>query len=240
MPSTKLRILESMPEVTSSSKTPSFDYLERHQRDIDEYRTNVVASVESRYGSAWWGAWDQHVNLPKDGSIIDLGMGSGYLLEQLRDRYPNAKLTGVELHPKLLEIGRPAAERCNATVVEADLGIPVPVADASADVVVSALTLHELPYPPALIANASRLLQPGGILVLFDIVKWPLSTYLGSKGPNPKPVAPDTIDHFREHCLFTADDLAFLAMDAGLSVLEVVGRSNGKFAMVFATKAKDS
>lgn len=224
-----------MPQA-SHTEAPSLAHLERHQRNIEEYRTNVVASVESRYGSAWWGAWDQHVRLPDDGSLIDLGMGSGYLLEQLREHYPTAALTGVELHPKLLEIGRPAAARCNAKVVEADLGIPVPLDDGIADVVVSALTLHELPYPPALIANASRLLRPGGILVLFDIVKWPLSTYLGTKGPDPKPVNPDTIDHFREHCLFTADDLAFLATDAGLSVLEVVGRSNGKFAMVFAIK----
>lgn len=225
-----------MSKAPPHAEAPSFAHLERHQRNIEEYRTNVVASVESRYGPAWWGAWDQHVSLPDEGHIIDLGMGSGYLLEQLRERYPNAALTGVELHPKLLEIGRPAAERCNAAVVEADLGIPVPLEDESADVVVSALTLHELPFPPALVANASRLLKPGGLLVLFDIVKWPLSTYLGTKGPDPKPVTPDTIDHFREHCLFTADDLAFLATDAGLSVLEVVGRSNGKFAMVFATK----
>ena len=229
-----------MSDVASGSKTPSFDYLERHQRDIEEYRSNVVASVESRYGPAWWGAWNQHVNLPEGGSIFDVGMGSGYLLGRLRGRFPQAKLTGVELHPKLLELGRPAAENCNANVVEADLGIPVPIDDASADVVVSALTLHELPYPPSLVANASRLLRPGGMLVLFDIVKWPLSAYLGTKGANPKPVTPDTIDHFREHCLFTADDLAFLVTDAGLSVLEVVGRSNGKFAMVFATKPKAS
>lgn len=220
----------------TNTETPSFEHLERHQRDVEEYRSNVVASTESRYGPAWWGAWDQHVDVPADGHIIDLGMGSGYLLEQLRGRYPDAALTGVELHPKLLELGRPTAQRCNASVIEADLGVPVPIEEGVADVVVSALTFHEMPYPPALLDNAVRLLRPGGQLVLFDIVKWPLSTYLGTKGAAPKPVSPDTIDHFREHCLFTADDLAFLATNAGLSVLEVVGRSNGKFAMVFATK----
>jgi SAM-dependent methyltransferase len=225
-----------MAESTPEFNAPSFEYLERHQRNVDEYRKNVLESVESRYGPAWWGAWAQHVGLPQDGSIIDLGMGTGYLLEQLRERYPEANLTGVELHPKLLEIGRPAAERCNAKVVKADLGIPVPIEDSTADVVVSALTFHELPYPPALLENASRLLRSGGTLVLFDIVKWPLEVYLGTKGPAPKEVSPDTIDHFREHCLFTADDLVCLVEYAGLSVVEVVGRSNGKFAMVFATK----
>lgn len=225
-----------MSQPGSSTDAPSLAHLERHQRNIDEYRANVIASVESRYGPAWWGAWDQHIHLSDQGHIVDFGMGSGFLLEELRKRYPQAELTGVELHPKLLEVGRPAAERCRAAVVEADLGAPLPLDEASADIVASALTFHELPFPPALLANAFRVLRPGGSLILFDIVKWPLSTYLGTKGADPKPVEPDTIDHFREHCLFTADDLAFLTTDAGFEVKEVVGRSNGKFAMVFAVK----
>lgn len=209
----------------------SLPHLERHQREIGEYIARVRENTESRFGPGWWGVWDQHVKVPEAGHIVDFGAGSGRLLELLRGRYPKARLTGVELHPALLEIARTAAKPIGATVIEADLGQPVPIKAADVDVVVSSMSFHELPYPPALLENAARILKPGGALVLLDIVKCPLESYL-----DKKTLSRDTLDHFREHCLFTADDIGFLMRSAGLSVKETVLRSGGRFAMIVAAK----
>ena len=149
------------------------------------------------------------------------------LLDLLRARCPSARLIGVELHPALVAMAREVAARVHAEVVEADLGLPLPLADGLADVVVSALSFHELPHPPELLVNAARLLKPGGRLVLLDIVKWPLEAYLDGKA-----LTRDTLDHFREHCLFTMDDLLFLFRRVGLRVVEALLRREGRYALI--------
>ncbi|MDX2222676.1 MAG: class I SAM-dependent methyltransferase [Rhodospirillaceae bacterium] len=210
---------------------PSLPHLERHQREIGEYVARVRENADARFGPGWWGVWDQHVTLPADGHVVDFGAGTGRLLELLRARYPQAALTGVELHPALLAIAREAATTIGASIIQADLGLPLPISPASADVAVSSMSFHELPYPPALLANAARILKPGGFFVMLDIVKCPLETYLDKKA-----LSPDTLDHFREHCLFAPEDLAFMIRTSGLAVKEVVLRAGGRFAMIVAVK----
>lgn len=206
-------------------------HLERHQRDLQEYKTNVRQSADARFGAAWWGAWEQHVHPPVDATIVDLGVGSGHLLGKLRSRLPRAKLVGIDLHPEMLALARDHLSNADVELIEADLAGPIPIEEASVDVVVSALTFHELPYPPDLLVNAARVLRPGGHFVLFDIVKWPLAQYLEGKE-----LTRDTLDHYREHCLFTAEDLAWLVRRAGFDVQEVIGRSAGRFAQIFAVR----
>lgn len=209
----------------------SLPHLERHQREIGEYIARVRENTDSRFGAGWWGVWDQYVKLPPRGRIVDFGAGSGRLLELLRQRYAEAELIGVELHPALLEIAAAAAKAVSGKVIQGDLGQPLAIDAASTDVVVSSMSFHELPYPPALLENATRILKPGGWLVMLDIVKAPLEAYL-----DRKTLSRDTLDHFREHCLFTADDLGFLIRSAGLAVKETVLRSGGRFAMIVAQK----
>ena len=206
-----------------SETRPSLAHLERHQRDLDEYRENVRRSAAGRFGPAWWGAWDQHLGaLPEEATIVDLGTGPAVLLDLLRARCPSARLIGVELHPALVAM---AATRSTTSEV-------YDAAAAERTVALRRRTaFHELPHPPELLVNAARLLKPGGRLVLLDIVKWPLEAYLDGKA-----LTRDTLDHFREHCLFTPDDLAWLVGWAGLRVDEVLTRQGGRFAMVIATR----
>lgn len=213
------------------SEQPSFEHLERHQRDLDAYRSNVRNSAEVRFGPGWWGPWDQYVDLPEGGHIVDLGCGPGTLLGRLRARNPEARLTGVELHPALLEEAQQHLADAQVSLIQGDLAVPVVIPDASVDVVVSSLSFHELPHPPHLLENAARILAPGGTFVLFDIVKWPLATYMQGKE-----LTQDTLDHYREHCLFSAEDLAWLVQAHGLEVQEVFTRHSGRFAYLFAQK----
>ena len=57
--------------------------------------------VESIWKSALKQVKEKEVN-----SILILGLGGGTLAKLLRKKYPNAKITGVEIDPLMIELGR--------------------------------------------------------------------------------------------------------------------------------------
>jgi len=210
---------------------PTMDHLLAHHGDFAAFRDAMIETSAGRFGPIWWGVLEQHIQAAPDAAVVDLGTGPGLLLEMLRERLPQAQLTGVEIQPEMLQTAREVAGRCGARVVEADLAGPIPLPDGCADVVTAVMVFHELVYPPALMAEAARLLKPGGSLVIYDWVKRPLRDYL-----RDRPLTPELLQHFREHCLFSSDDLAFLATREGLEIREVVGRRGGNFAILVASR----
>ncbi len=206
-------------------------HLRAHHGDFEAFRDVMIETSAGRFGPIWWGVIDQHVQLPDEAVVVDLGTGPGLLLEQLRGRLPGAELLGVEVQPAMLEAARGVAERCGARLIEADLAGPLPLGDGLADLVLAVMSFHELPHPPALLEHAARLAKPGGYFVLYDWVKRPLEHYLGDGVLDE-----GLLQHFREHCLFSADDLEFLVRRAGFEILEVVGRRGGRYAIVVGRK----
>jgi ubiquinone/menaquinone biosynthesis C-methylase UbiE len=103
--------------------------------------------------------------------IVDLGCGFGKSTWPLKQAFPEADVTGVDLSAACLAL---AAER----VAERGLDIGFVQADAtatgleagSADLVTSTMLIHELPVHAleALFREASRLLAPGGLLRFLD------------------------------------------------------------------------
>ena len=209
----------------------SLEHLLAHHGDFSSFRDAMIETSAGRFGPIWWGVWDQHVRPEGAVTVVDLGTGPGLLLAQLRQRLPQARLLGVEVQPVMLESARQTAAGCDAEIIEADLSEPIPLPAGEADVVLAVMSFHELEFPPPLLDEAVRLLKPGGRLVLYDWVKRPLQDYL-----RDRELDPDLLQHFREHCLFSTDDLAFLIERAGMTIQEVVGRRGGNFAIIVAEK----
>ena len=96
---------------------------------------------------------------PLDGrAALDAGCGSGRYLRELRDR--GARVTGIDLSAAMLSRARAVSPR----LVRADLRA-LPVAPASVDAIVCALALGDVPRLDAAVAELSRVLRPGGVLV---------------------------------------------------------------------------
>ncbi|MDB9315739.1 methyltransferase domain-containing protein [Spirulina sp. CS-785/01] len=103
--------------------------------------------------------------------ILDLGCGTGSTTLRLKQAFPHAEVIGLDLSPYMLFMGEYKAQQQNMKITwrhakaEAT-GFP----DASFDVVTAALLFHEIPVSiaPHILAEAFRLLTPGGQLVILD------------------------------------------------------------------------
>jgi ubiquinone/menaquinone biosynthesis C-methylase UbiE len=107
---------------------------------------------------------------PQD--ILDLGCSVGMSTLALKEVYPQANLTGVDLSPYFLAVAQQTSRQCHFQMnwrhaaAEAT-GLP----DASFDLVSACLMFHELPQKAAkqIFREARRLLRPGGYLTIMDM-----------------------------------------------------------------------
>ena len=212
----------------------SLEHLSQHHGSFEAFRDAMVSSTDGRFNDIWWGIWSHYIDPLQPQSILDLGTGPALFLPKLRLRYPKAEITGVEVQPVMLETARTVCASCNAQLIEADLASPLPIADESMDVITAVMVLHELLFPPTMLSEAARILKPGGRMVVYDWIKRPLRAYLGDAE-----LTEDKLNHYREHCLYAADDIVFLAEQAGLTQMEYIGRRSGHFA-IFVFEKKES
>jgi ubiquinone/menaquinone biosynthesis C-methylase UbiE len=106
------------------------------------------------------------------GEVLEIAAGTGRNLPF----YPEGvRLTAVELSPGMLEIARRRAQELG---VQAELRVGdahnLPFPDASFDTVVATLALCTIPDDRRAVAEAARVLRPGGLLLLLEHVRSPI------------------------------------------------------------------
>ncbi len=95
--------------------------------------------------------------------ILDAGCGSGPLSAALRAK--GAVVTGFDASAAMVDLARQRLGE-DADLHVADLGAPLPFADAEFDDVVASLVLHYLEDWAGALAELRRVLKPGGRLIL--------------------------------------------------------------------------
>lgn len=111
--------------------------------------------------------------------VVDLGTGSGRMLTLLGRR---ARMSiGLDLSQNMLNLARSNVSRAGLDRVELRHGdiFATRLQDQSADLVVVHQVLHYLADPSAAVAEAARIVSPGGRLVVIDF-------------------APHTLEHLRD------------------------------------------
>ncbi|HZA90502.1 MAG TPA: methyltransferase domain-containing protein [Solirubrobacterales bacterium] len=106
-----------------------------------------------------------------EGEVLELAAGTARNLPYYPDE---VRVTGVELSPEMLAIGRRRAEELGR---DADLRVgdvqELDFPDASFDTVVCTLGLCTIPDDRKAVAEARRVLRPGGRLLLMEHVRSP-------------------------------------------------------------------
>lgn len=109
---------------------------------------------------------DEHVDLAGH-RVVDVGCGDGGLVRALVKR--GATVVGVECGAEMLERARAAEPAGGERYVEG-FGQALPLPDASAERVVFMNSLHHVPmeHMDAALAEAARVLVPGGLAVINE------------------------------------------------------------------------
>ena len=104
------------------------------------------------------------------GTVVDLGTGTGVLLERLCARAK--QVIGIDAASEMLEVAREKTTRSGIGNVDLRLGTfeHLPLLDGEADVMVANMVLHHVANPPDAIREVHRGLRRGGRFLLADFV----------------------------------------------------------------------
>lgn len=146
-------------------------------------------------------------------SVLDVGCGGGAALNELAERFPEAKLTGCDVSPLAIE----TATALNEAHVKAGrmtfhlCGVPnLPFADGAFDTVFSVESLYFWPDALAGLKEIRRVLVPGGVFM----------TALEMVGGRMNERQLEIVEHLKMFCP-TRDELAELMDKAGFSDVKV-------------------
>ncbi len=103
-------------------------------------------------------------NVPYE-ALLDVGCGTGFLIDMLAKQH-RARYAGLDLSDKMIEEAQkkhiPEAEFVTGSADR------LPFSAAGFDVVTCSQSFHHYPYPEKAMAEAFRVLKPGGLYILSD------------------------------------------------------------------------
>ena len=98
--------------------------------------------------------------------LLDCGCGTGPMISLLHGKDPSKHYTGIDLTPRMIEVGRAKGLRGVDWVVGDCENLPFP--DESFDVIICSNSFHHYPNPQDFFDSAARVLRPKGRLILQD------------------------------------------------------------------------
>jgi ubiquinone/menaquinone biosynthesis C-methylase UbiE len=116
------------------------------------------------------------ISLGAFGRVLDIGTGPGHIPVLLAERLPGVTVVGIDLAEHMLRraearrLRSPHAARVEFCRADAK-GLEFP--DASFDTVASNTILHHIPDPRRFLAEAWRVLRPGGAFLIRDLFRPP-------------------------------------------------------------------
>ncbi len=122
-------------------------------------------------GRSWKALAEMLLKLLPPMTIADIGAGEGTLSLLLSQRA--VKVYAIDNSEKMVAYGRDVLKRSNVSNVEYLIGDQeeIPLPDASVDLALFSQSLHHALHPAKALAEAHRILLPGGRLVVLDLLR---------------------------------------------------------------------
>ncbi len=150
------------------SRTPSGDRGETLRTQRLYARFAPVYDIVSRvFSLARWRVWQAKVLPYAHGRVLDLGCGTGVLLERLA---PGGEAIGVDLSPAMLaRAARRQTERGLAAALVCGDAQHLPFRDGAFDSVLSTFAVNAIPDLEQTLAEMLRVLRTGGSLAFTSV-----------------------------------------------------------------------
>jgi len=147
--------------------------LRRRQDKMRAYFDELAGKFGRKYvpGRSWQGLAETLLTLMPPMVIADLGAGEGTFSQLLARR--SKKVIAVDNSEKMVEYGRELARKHGVKNLEYRKGDleEVPIRDATVDLAFFSQALHHAQHPERAVAEAYRILKPGGRIVVLDLLR---------------------------------------------------------------------
>ena len=147
--------------------------LEKRKQKSEQYFNSVAGRLGKNYcpGRNWEAIGHFLLHLTPKIKIADLGAGEGLVSQLLANRAES--VVCVDNSPKMVEFGSELAKKNGFSNLSYKLGDieDVPLKDSSVDLALLSQALHHAQHPQAAVAEAYRILKPGGQLIIIDLLE---------------------------------------------------------------------
>jgi ubiquinone/menaquinone biosynthesis C-methylase UbiE/DNA-binding HxlR family transcriptional regulator len=163
---------KEIPEFISDQATMR-RVLKKRQDKMRAFFDSVAGRLGKDYvpGQSWKSMAEAMLRLMPSLTVADLGAGDGSFALLLSQRA--VRVIAVDSSARMIEVGREQAARHGVKNVEYRLGDmeEVPIGAGEVDLVFFSQSLHHALHPERALAEAARILAPGGRIVILDLVK---------------------------------------------------------------------
>lgn len=105
------------------------------------------------------------------GDVLEIGCGSGAMAAEVLRRFPDVRITATDYDESMVQVARRRLSEFSSRVeaCQAD-ATALPFPDASFDAALSFIMLHHVVQWEQALAEAARVLRPGGRLIGYDLL----------------------------------------------------------------------
>ena len=147
--------------------------LRRRQDKVRSYFDELAGKFGRQYvpGRSWKGLAETFLMLMPPLVIADLGAGEGTVSQLLARRAK--RVIAVDNSEKMIEFGSSLARAHGVKNLEYRVGDleELPIKKGEADVAFFSQSLHHAQHPPRALAEAFRIVKPGGRVIILDLLK---------------------------------------------------------------------
>ena len=130
------------------------DWLERDERNEEENTQLVIEKIQ----------------IPVDGTIADIGAGTGYYTFKLAPKVPKGKVYAVEIQDEMIRLLNKKKRSVKDSVIKVIKGtVQSPNLPAnSVDLAIMVDVYHELEFPQEMLLAIRKTLKPNGKILLIE------------------------------------------------------------------------